>query len=71
MEKDTTLDCWESEAHCSKQVPAEGTMDQKRRDELVGAVNDKTRMRRHLVEVQEATSVGLFLADWILHCTPR
>ena len=56
---DTTLECWESEAHCSKQVAAEGTMDQKPLDELVGAVNDKTRMRRHLMEVQEATSVGL------------
>ena len=71
MEQDTTLDCWGSEAHCSKQVPAEGTMDQQRRDELVGAVDDKTRMRRHLMEVQEATSVGSFLADWILQSTPR
>ena len=47
VEIDTTLDCWGSEAHCSKQVPAEGTMDRNRPDDLVGVVNDTTRMRRH------------------------
>lgn len=33
-----TLGCWESEAHCSKQVPAEGTKDQRPPDDLIGAM---------------------------------
>lgn len=35
---DNTLGCWKSEAHCSKQVPAEGTTDQQRPDDLVVTV---------------------------------
>ena len=38
VEIHNTLGCWESEAHCSKQVPAEGTRDQRHPDDLIGAM---------------------------------
>lgn len=64
---DNTLGCWESEAHCSKQVPAEGTTDQQRPDELVVTVTIRHGPKAlNGAAGSDKCWLVCCLADWIL-----